>query len=1665
MASLSYFPVVETERQLIDLLSRAAWYLSFCTLDRIFVPIASEELANSPWIVAEGMDASIAEKFELLRHKLEFILVRQESDLQACMLRANIILRWKKDSAPSFVSSTSLAAWERGKKVLQVDPVAIRQEGSFYIDVGFSLLGDRKSLTHENQLKFQRFASKLGRFDRAYIMATGPSIAQYRHFDYSKALSIVCNSVINDEELMEIVRPQILVFADPIFHFGPSQYAATFRAKLEESAQRHDYTICIPIKYYPLFIAAMPQLADRTIAMPFLKDREFNFDLRHEFVLKTTANILTFLMVPLASSFADEIGILGCDGRPLSENTYFWGHNANTQFNDKMANIRVVHPGFFNIDYNEYYLEHCNTLEAQLQHAEQHGRRFFSLAFSHIPALKSRISRVWRDDSLTPDPQPTRLIVFDPDAVDYAGHFVAYNTNLGRAFADRQIGVTVLCNRDISTNILIDYSNYIPRLSVNSWRVSRAKNDRDPELCRLEVLEALDDLLQANKNSLVYMYLGSVEHARIFAEASRRYPSVYFNINLFWLSFRDLKTEMDYVEQCRPFMEWLDLSGPRFIATVPTQELQQEIAQVFGVILDVAPHPSPVVYDSMPRIIRETRAHSPDIPLRVLFPGALRAEKGYQSSLACVRLLGEDERVQTILRYVTSSSTQADLAKTPTNLPTNVSVVEGVLTNDDFGQLFAQSDMVVLPYSADAFRIRTSGLLIDALAYGLPAVVVEGTWLANHVHKYQCGVVVPDASAEALAEGVRSLAKSIDIFTARTKSAAERYFSSNSWSAMADFLLKPFSSKILFPKVAGIDLTSLDGISATGRVKDVFFRGWPKDSFHWVSFDGQTKQLCPTIIDGTVLSCNLSDEELVDGVRKFKPDVVYYRAVDNAMVHAFARSAIPQLRKPYVVHLMDDWPQRLEKTAPVSFVEFDKSLRGLISDANASLSIGDAMSKEFGQRYGRLFTPFANAVDPASFPPRRRVSKQGEEFLICYAGALAEDMTLASVADVANAVESLPDSLNVRLNIYTRPPWTGIAIRMLGRLSRTRILRQVLSADYFALLQESDALLIAYNFDQRSRDYIGYSIANKMPECLASGTPIIAYGPGDVATIDYLKSKKVALIVDQQNHNLLVSTIQDLVTKRVQQLSLGKMARELAFKRHNLWDVSASFRRLLTNTAEGMRVVQENIPTLLGPFGRGDSAHWDETLGVAEIFSGPMKGGMMIDVGGHHGSALMPFLNKGWKIFAFEPDEKNRAVLLERLARHKNKHLVSIDTRCVSNKSQNGVSFFTSEQSTGISGLSAFHETHVEAQKVDITTLTEFFEDKPMPAVDFLKIDTEGHDLFVLQGFPWERGTPAVIECEFEDTKTVPLGYTFHDLAGFLVDKGYTVYVSEWHPIIRYGIRHDWRQLMRYPCELADPMGWGNLLAFRDPIDEQALIAAVEKVLQVGGGEKEQKPAVPPQPATSSLSAVAIPVSGENLGFRFEPGAHFTSIDPNQWRFTDAEAKQKLWVAAMDAPGPTAGRSFVGTLRLMADRAMTVNISLARYGASAYESVSKRVTLTPNVGQVLDLKKLFSGQHTHLKLQLDVVDLPGGGSAVLTIDSLGICESIESVLNRLGGSSIDIRHANKLYRDGDRLAALALYLFLERKHRLPMYGENAARAARASGMSWVKQAQDLAWVQ
>lgn len=159
-----------------------------------------------------------------------------------------------------------------------------------------------------------------------------------------------------------------------------------------------------------------------------------------------------------------------------------------------------------------------------------------------------------------------------------------------------------------------------------------------------------------------------------------------------------------------------------------------------------------------------------------------------------------------------------------------------------------------------------------------------------------------------------------------------------------------------------------------------------------------------------------------------------------------------------------------------------------------------------------------------------------------------------------------------------------------------------------------------------------------------------------------------------------------------------------------------------------------------------------------------------------------------------------------------------INNSAVSDVEGEGIPFYTPEESIGISSLKPFRPTHELTAQVKTVKLDNYLRENGVNRIDFLKIDTEGCDLMVLKGLDLVQHAVEVIVCEFEDKKTKPLGYLMQDLAEYLQSFGYTVYVSEWHPVIRYGGPHQWRVLKLYPCELEDPNACGKLLAFKsDP--------------------------------------------------------------------------------------------------------------------------------------------------------------------------------------------------------------------------------------------------------
>jgi FkbM family methyltransferase len=208
----------------------------------------------------------------------------------------------------------------------------------------------------------------------------------------------------------------------------------------------------------------------------------------------------------------------------------------------------------------------------------------------------------------------------------------------------------------------------------------------------------------------------------------------------------------------------------------------------------------------------------------------------------------------------------------------------------------------------------------------------------------------------------------------------------------------------------------------------------------------------------------------------------------------------------------------------------------------------------------------------------------------------------------------------------------------------------------------------------------------------------------------------------------------------------------------------------------------------------------------------------LVDVGAHTGGMAREFVRKGWRVVAFEPEHKNRATLIRNLTGFDN---VTCISKAVADVTGDIVPFYVSDEHYGIHSLKPFHKTHRPAYEVETITLNDALEELKIRSVTLLRVDTEGADFLALKGFDFLKYNPELVMVEFMDKRSLPhFGYTHHDVAAYMKERGYVTFVSEWEPIREYAREgmtnppHVWIQCVSYP--LSHEPAWGNLFFVRD---------------------------------------------------------------------------------------------------------------------------------------------------------------------------------------------------------------------------------------------------------
>ena len=365
-----------------------------------------------------------------------------------------------------------------------------------------------------------------------------------------------------------------------------------------------------------------------------------------------------------------------------------------------------------------------------------------------------------------------------------------------------------------------------------------------------------------------------------------------------------------------------------------------------------------------------------------------------------------------------------------------------------------------------------------------------------------------------------------------------------------------FDLNQVHPRVLIIDMTKIGSLSATGQIKKNLFAEWNQPNILQVHSLGQQDFGLYSLSEVVDLEDEpLSEEKAFRECLRFNPHIVYYRPVaDKPHLHDFACQLIDALNIPVVTHIMDDWLERLNHQGDELYAKWDKSVRTLLRNSAARLSICQSMSDAFEERYGLDFTPIANCVEPEQWtnPVATGAPEPSSSLTIRYVGGLADDMNFQSISDLAKLVSEISSDRQLQLEIYTGSHWLPKAVEAFSNMPGVKVFESNFSqTEYQQLLASADVLVIAYNFDPESISYVRYSMANKLPECLASATPILVYGPEAVATVAYAQETEAVLSVRERDFKQLREAIVQLTDNPQLRSELGEKGRKYAFQYHS----------------------------------------------------------------------------------------------------------------------------------------------------------------------------------------------------------------------------------------------------------------------------------------------------------------------------------------------------------------------------------------------------------------------------------------------------------------------------------------------------------------------------------
>jgi len=227
---------------------------------------------------------------------------------------------------------------------------------------------------------------------------------------------------------------------------------------------------------------------------------------------------------------------------------------------------------------------------------------------------------------------------------------------------------------------------------------------------------------------------------------------------------------------------------------------------------------------------------------------------------------------------------------------------------------------------------------------------------------------------------------------------------------------------------------------------------------------------------------------------------------------------------PLIVHLADHSPE-FERSSS------KETLRG----AAKLVCITEEMKSLYERTLGRKdIEVLHNGAEQACSdiaPPLPEPFSTQNPFVLCFIGSLFSNLHGDCIEDFFEAVSE----------IRLKYPW--IEFHLYGQRQPADFLKDLIQSDGFThhgvvpinkkfdVMKKAHCFVIPSSFQEEKHQHYRYSFPTKLPELIASGRPILSYGPKETATNRILETNNLGLRIHHRSVPKLVETLETLANQ------------------------------------------------------------------------------------------------------------------------------------------------------------------------------------------------------------------------------------------------------------------------------------------------------------------------------------------------------------------------------------------------------------------------------------------------------------------------------------------------------------------------------------------------------